>query len=130
MSATVILPRGHCVKLGLAALLLAQQALAQAPVEERRPAPDAVLDAQQKTAAAYRALTQAQYDAKLAEQDFLNAEAAYKAAQKQADASKQYLDAAKKKLDEARVRESAARKAYEQATNITDQQFRQQPSSK
>ncbi len=130
MRHTAVRERGYCAKLALAALLFVPQALAQAPIEERRPAPDAVLDAQQKNAAAYRALSQAQYDAKLAEQDFLNTEAAYKAAQQRADALKQNLDATKKKLDEARARESAARKTYEQATNAADEQFRPPPRAK
>jgi hypothetical protein len=111
----------------IAALLLVfSQALAQAPIEERGDTGDAVLKAQEKTAAAYRNLTRAQYEAKLAEQDFLNADAAYQPARKQADALKQSVDAAKEKLDEARARESAARKAYEQATNAADQQFGQE----
>jgi hypothetical protein len=123
-----IVERRYWAKAALAALLLMPQAFAQAPIEERRPAPDPIRDAQEKTAAAYRALNQAQYDAKLAEQDFLNTEAGYQAAQRRAEALKQDLDAVKKKLDEARSRESAARKAYEQATNAADLQSRQQPS--
>ena len=106
---------------------LLPQAFAQAPVEERRGTPDAALQAQEKTAAAYRDLTQAQYEAKLAEQELLNADAAYQSARKQADALKQSVDAAKKKLDGARARESAARKAYEQATDAADRQLRQTP---
>ena len=127
MRHTAVFERRYWAKAAFAALLLMPPAFAQAPIEERRAAPDAILDAQEKTAAAYRALTQAQYDAKLAEQDFLNTEAAYKGAQRQAEALRHNLDAAKKKLDEARSRESAARNAYEQATNAADQQFRGQP---
>lgn len=79
---------------------------------------------QQQAGEAYRRLQQAQYDAKLAEQDYLNTEDAYRAQQKQVDALKHQVDAAKKTLDAARAQEAAARKAYDQAVDAVDRMQR------
>ena len=101
--------------------------MAQAPVEDLTSREQAIQRGQQKTGAAHRDLEQARYEAKLAEQDLLNAQDAHRAAQKQADALKRELDAAKKALDAARAREAQARKRYDAALSETDRAFKQAP---
>ena len=104
-------------------------AQAQAPVEDLTSREQAIQRSQQKTGAAYRDLRQAQYEAKLAEQDFLNAQDAQIAAQKQADEMTRQVDAAKKALDAARSREAQARKRYDEALGGVDKAF-QKPQAK
>lgn len=84
-------------------------------VEERAGASGTTpsLQQQQRVSAAWRALTQARHDAKLAEQDYVNTQDAYVAAQKRADALKADLDKAGKAREAARAREAAANKTYE-----------------
>lgn len=101
-------------------IALAPQVFAQAPVEDARQRQDAVLG-QHKVGAAYRELQRAEYASKLAEQDYLNADAAYKAAQKQATDLQHQAQAAKKNLDAAKAKEARARQAYEQATNAVSE---------
>lgn len=86
-----------------------------AGVEDRGAAPAAAtsLQQQQRVSAAWRALTQARHDAKLAEQDYVNTQDAYVAAQKRADALKAELDKAGKVREAARAKEAAANKTYE-----------------
>jgi hypothetical protein len=67
--------------------------VAQVPTEDRTSREQSIQRGQLKSGEAYRDLQQAQYESKLAEQDFLNAQDAQKAAQKQADESKRQLDA-------------------------------------
>ena len=57
-------------------LLVALAAAAQAPVQDRAGREQAIQRGQQRAGAAYRDLQQAQYEAKLAEQEFLNAQEA------------------------------------------------------
>jgi len=112
----------------LAGLALATTAQAQAPVEDLTSREQAIQRSQQKTGAAYRDLQQAQYETKLAEQDFLNARDAQAAAQKQADEMKRQLDAAKKALDAARSKVAQARKRYDEALGGVDNAFQKPPA--
>lgn len=112
----------------LACLAVATVAQAQAPVEDLTSREQAIQRSQQKTGAAYRDLQQAQFEAKLAEQDFLNAQEAQRAAQKQADEMKRQLDAAKKALDAARSKEAQARKRYDEALGGVDGAFQKPPA--
>ena len=108
-------------------LLFAVASAAQAPVEDLTSREQAIQRSQQKTGAAYRDLQQAQFEAKLAGQDFLNAQEAQRAAQKQADQMKRQLDAAKKALDAARSKEAQARKRYDEALGGVDSAFQKPP---
>ena len=113
---------------GLVLLLTAFAASAQAPVEDRGGREQAIQSGQQRAGAAYSDLQQAQYEAKRAEQEFLNAQEAQRAAQKRAEETKQQLDGAKKALDAARQREAQARKAYDDALTSVDQARRRTPA--
>lgn len=78
---------------------------------------------QQQTGTAYRQLEQVRFDLKLAEQDWLNANAAYQRAQKSADELKQQANAAHQALLAAQAREAQARAAYEQAMKAVDEAY-------
>lgn len=114
-------------KYGLTILLacVASGAVAQtqkpAPVEDVSGREGAVLQNQQRAGIAYRQLQQAQYETKLAEQDYLNAEDARRAAQKRADELRREAETAKKAFDVAKAKEAAARVAYEKEVNAVDQ---------
>ncbi len=103
---------------------MASGALAQAQkpalVEDVSGRDGPMLQGQQRAGIAYRELQQAQYETRLAEQDYLNAEDANRAARKRADEFSRQAEAAKKTLDAAKVKEAAARKAYENALNAVD----------
>lgn len=88
-----------------------------APVEDRGGAGNMTLQHQQRTSAAYRALEQARYERKLAEQDYVNTEDAYRAAQQRADTIKSELGKMAKAREAAREKETAAGKAYDAALN-------------
>ena len=109
---------------------LASAALAQAPVEDARERPDALLRGQQDAGAAYRELRQAEFETKRAEQDLRQLDADAKAAQKRADELKRQADAAKRKLEAAKTREAQARKSYEAALNAVDEASRPAPEKK
>lgn len=109
---------------------LAGVAGAQAPVADPTGREQAIQRSQLKTGAAYRDLQQAQYESKLAEQDFLNAQDTQRAAQKQADDLKRQLDAAKKALDAAKAKEAQARKRYDEALGTVDRAFQTPPAKK
>lgn len=113
---------------GLIALLAVPTALAQAPVEDLTSREQAIQRSQQRSGAAYRELRQAQYEAKLAEQDFLNSQEAHRLAQQNAEERKRQLDAAKKALDAARAKEAQARKTYDAALTGVDQAFQKPPA--
>jgi hypothetical protein len=112
----------------LAGLAVALMAQAQAPVEDLTSREQAIQRSQQNTGAAFRDLQQAQYESRLAEQDFLNAQEAQIAAQKQADEMKRQLDAAKKALDAAKAKEAQARKRYDEALGGVDKAFQKPPA--
>lgn len=114
--------------MGLTLLLSVTAAVAQAPVEDLTSREQAIQSSQRKTTAAFRELQQAQYEAKLAEQDFLNAREAQRAAQKQADERRRELDTAKKALNAARAKEARARKSYEEALSGVDQAWQKPPA--
>ena len=113
----------------LASLIVPMTVQAQAPVEDLTNREQAIQRSQQKTGAAFRDLQQAQFEAKLAEQDFLNAQDAQAAAQKHADEMKRQLEAAKKALDAARSKVAQARKRYDEALGGVDSAF-QKPAAK
>ncbi|MBI2294985.1 MAG: hypothetical protein HYU76_02840 [Betaproteobacteria bacterium] len=114
--------------LGLVLLLAAPAAAAQAPVEELSGREAAIQRSQQRAGAAFRELQQVRYQAKLAEQDYLNAEEANRAAQRQAEERKRELEAAKKALDAARAKEAQARKAYDEALTGVDKAWQKPPA--
>jgi ABC-type lipopolysaccharide export system ATPase subunit len=97
------------------------QAQKPAPVEDVRGKDSALLQGQQRAGIAYRQMQQAQYDRKLAEQDNLNAQSAYRTAQQRADELKRQAETAKQALDAAKTKESAARSAYDKEVNAVDQ---------
>lgn len=107
---------------GLAAVALmtaAWLAGAQAPAIGPGSAEDAVLQKQRHAGAAYRELQQAQYEAKLAEQDFLNAQDAL--AQQPSDERRRQLETTKKALAAAQAKVAAARKRYDEAVSGVEQ---------
>lgn len=71
---------------------------------------------QQQTGTAFRRLEQVRYETKLAEQDYLNAKAAY-------DRSKAEFDAASKAYSAARAREKAAEEQYQQGVRSVDELY-------
>jgi septal ring factor EnvC (AmiA/AmiB activator) len=99
---------------------VAAQAQKPVPVEEVRGKDSALIQAQQRAEFAYRQLQQAQYDRKLAEQDYVNTQDAYRSAQQNADDLKRQVDAMKRALDAAKSRETAARQAYEKELDAVD----------
>jgi predicted nucleic acid-binding Zn-ribbon protein len=107
--------------------LAAGWALAQAPVEDLGGRQDAVRRSQIEAGAAYRELRQAQYEAKLAEQDFLNLEEAHRAALRRAEDLGRELEAAKRALEAARAKEVQARRRYDEALGGVDKAFQQPP---
>jgi hypothetical protein len=112
----------------LLVLLMATPAAAQAPVEDVTGRQHAIQRSQQRAGTAYRGLQQAQYEARLAEQDFLNARDAHAAAQKQADVLGLEAEAARKALDAAKAKEARARKAYDDALTGVDEAWRLPPA--
>ena len=99
-----------------------------APIEDRSSREQAIQRGQVKAGAAYRELQQAQYEAKLAEQDVLNAQEAQRTAQKHADDLQRQLDAANKVLAAAKQKEARARKTYNEALSAVDQAFQSPPA--
>lgn len=95
-----------------------------APVEELSGREGRVLQSQQRAGMAYRQLQQAQYETKLAEQDYLNAEDARRLAQKRADELRREAETAKKAFDAVKAKEAAARAAYEKEVNAVDRLHR------
>ena len=92
---------------------------AQAPVVGPGSAEDAVLQKQRRAGAAYRELQQAQYEAKLAGQDFLNAQDAV--AQQPSDERRRQLETTQKALDAAQGKVAQARKRYDEAVSGVEQ---------
>lgn len=109
-------------------LVVSALAAAQAPVDDLAGREQAIQRSQQNTGVAYRDLQQARYEAKLAEQDFLNAQESQRAAQQRADEAKRQLDAARKSLDSARQKEAQASKRYDEALKSVDQAFGKSPA--
>jgi hypothetical protein len=95
-----------------------------APVDDLSGREGAVLHSQQRAGMAYRQLQQAQYETKLAEQDYLNAEDARRLAQKRVDELRREAETAKKAFDAVKAKEAAARAAYEKEVNAVDRLHR------
>ena len=102
---------------------------AQAPVGTPDARDAAIQEKQRQTSAAYSALQKAQYEAKLAEQDVLNAQDAHAAAQKQADIRRQELETARKSLSAAQAKVAQARKRYDEAMAGVDEAFKKAPAA-
>ena len=102
-------------------------ALGQPPVGDRS---GAVQRAQMRASAAYRELGEAQYELKLAEQDYVNTRDAYRAAPPPAEDIKRELDKTKKARDAARRREARARKAYEAALDEVEKAWGRPPKDR
>jgi len=85
--------------------------------------------AQFRAGEAYRQLQQAQHEAKLAEQDFLNAEEADRDAQNR-EASKSAVESARRALDVEQAKVAAARKAYEKEVDTVDRLHKQPATAK
>ena len=112
-------------KTGLVALALMTMAClagAQAPVLGPGSAEDAVLQKQRHAGAAYRELEQARYEAKLAEQDVLNAQDA--ATRQPSEERKRQLETARKALATAQAKVDQARKRYDEAVSAVEQAFK------
>ena len=105
-----------CVVAG-APLTLYAQVQKPAPVEERASDAVPLQLQQQRSGAAYRDLTQAAFEAKLAEQDVLNTQDAYNATRDRAEALRLELEKFIKLRDAAKAKEAAARKRYDAALN-------------
>jgi len=110
-----------CMAAGAILWLTVPGAAAQAPAGQAGAQEALVREKQQQAGAAYRALEQARYEAKLAEQDLLNAQDAHNAAQKQVDERKKQLDAAKKAADAAQAKVAQAHKRHENALTGVEQ---------
>lgn len=109
------------------AAAIATGAFAQPPAGDRSVA---VQQAQMRASAAYRELREAQYELKLADQDYINTQDAYRAAQKPAADIKRELDEMKKALDAAKVKEARARKAYESALDDVEKAWGRPPKNR
>jgi hypothetical protein len=122
--------KAHGLGLGLSLLLATSVAVAQAPVEDIVNREQAIQRSQQATGAAYRDLQQAQFESKLAEQEFLNAQEADRLAQEHAQERRRQLESAKKALDAAKSNEAQARKRYDRALTSVDKAFQRPPDGK
>ena len=80
----------------------------------------AVVSSQHRAGQAYREWEEARYQRKLAEQDAMNAEEAYRQADSDKGERKRELDAAQKARTAARAKEEAARKTYDKAVLDVD----------
>ncbi len=108
------------------AATIATAAFGQPPVGDRS---GAVQQAQIRASAAYRELEQAQYELKLAEQDYINTQDAYRAAAPPGADIKRELDKMKKALDSAKAREARARKAHKAALDAVEKAWGRPPKS-
>ncbi len=105
-------------------------AYAQAPVEEGRRMPDAVLDAQQKAGMAYRDWQDAATARARAETELKQATAAYQSAQQQLSDTKRRAETAKKALEAAQTQEITTRDTYDKATAAVDRVWGKKVPSK
>jgi uncharacterized protein YPO0396 len=94
-------------------LLIAGLAQAQAPVEDRKPRLDPLLESQQRVDFARQASDQAEQRVRQAERDALQDETAFKAVQKQADEARAVSEKSKKNLADTRARAVEAKRAYD-----------------
>lgn len=105
---------------------LAAAALAQTPAGDRT---GAVQQAQIRASAAYDELVEAEYQLKLADQDYVNTQDAYRAAPPPAKDIKRELDKTKKALDAAKAKEARAHKAYDDALDAVDKAWGRPPKT-
>lgn len=94
---------------------------AQAPAGAPDTRETAMQQKQRQAGAAFSDLQKAQHEAKLVEQDLLNAQDAHVAARKQADERRQQMEAAKKALAAAQAKVAQARKRYDEAVAGVEQ---------
>lgn len=106
-------------------LLMTHAAFAQGTVEARPAARSDVHGAQSSAEAAYRALREAQYEARLAEQDVLNTRDAYDAARSRAQELERELKAAEQAQARARARVAEAQRRYDEALKRVERAFRE-----
>ena len=99
-----------------------------APVEERRPIPDANLRGQQAAENAFRQLQNAERARVQAEQEAQRVGADYAVAQKRAEELNRAVAAATRNLEAARGRGAQVRKEYDAAVQAVDQRWREQGS--
>jgi hypothetical protein len=115
----------HIFSCSLTAISISVMALNEAVAAQPAPVEDARggesgRPGQYRAGVAYRALQQAQYEAKLAEQDYVNIDAAYKSAQKNADDLRQQSESARKQLEAARQRVAETTRSYEKEVSAVD----------
>lgn len=110
----------------LVAAVFATAVVAQPPVGDRSVT---VQQAQHRASAAYRELQEAEYQSKLAWQDYVNTQDAYRAAQNPSGDGRRELDKLKKALDAARAREARARQAYKAALDEVEKAWGRPPKS-
>lgn len=126
----VRLPRagGAAVAVALMAAMLlvgcALRAQEQTPVQSTQVPGGTLEQRQRQTGVAYRRLEQVRYEKRLAEQDLLNAQAAYESAQKNAAELKRQADAARQAYAAAQAREKEAEQAYERGIRSVDELYR------
>ncbi len=96
-------------------LTLYAQVQKPAPVEERASDAVPLQLQQQRSSVAYRDLTQATFESRLAEQDVLNTQDAYNATRDRAEALRLALEKFIKVRDAAKTNEAAVRKRYDEA---------------
>lgn len=102
---------------------------APAPVQEGSAQESSVAHYQRRATAARNEWQKAEYEAKLAEQDWLNAEAAYKREQQQIGELKASMDKAAAAREAARKKVADKRAEYDNAVNAVDQAMRK-PAAK
>ncbi|HEY9445687.1 MAG TPA: hypothetical protein VIQ62_01315 [Burkholderiales bacterium] len=129
MGATLVSSaRGAAVFVALTAAMLAAgcalRAQEQMPVQSAQVPGGTLEQRQQRTGTAYRRLQQVRYEKRIAEQDLLNAQAAYESAQKNADELKRQSDAARKAYAAMQAREKEAEQAYELGIRSVDEIYR------
>jgi chromosome segregation ATPase len=113
-------------------LLVMLLASLSAAVFAQPPAGDRSVEvqkAQRRASAANAELEQARYELKLAEQDYVNTQDAYRAAPPPANDIKRELDKMKKALDAAKTKETRARKAYDAALEAVDRVWGRPPKT-
>ena len=96
-----------------AAVFGAAQAIAQAPVEERRSSGEPIASAQQKVEFARRGMSEAEDRARQADLEHKQALEVLAVEKKRYDEARARSDAARKTLDQAKARYAEARSAYE-----------------
>jgi chromosome segregation ATPase len=105
-------------------ILMTGASIAGAQAPAGADARETVQQKQRQAGAAFSELQKAQHEARLAEQDFLNAQDADTAARKAADERRQQLEAARKTLSAAQAKVAQARQRYDEAVSGVDKVFK------